>query len=116
MRIDGIEILSDADVGVALWRKFNKASSDLQLSQKAADKYEETLVKDVEFVKKGKKPSTVVGARIYIICLLTGQARGQRNIAWAVGSSEQGIREVYKIMAGRERRNPSVRNKINSNS
>lgn len=113
MRIDGIEILCDADVKRALRQKFHKAANKLTLSNKAVEKFEETAEADVEIVKKGRRPSAVVAARIYIIGLLAGEARTQRKVAWAAGSSEQLVRELYHVM--KERREPRVRNRANSN-
>ena len=101
MRIEGIEILSEADMGPALRLKFSRIAREMDLSQKAMEKYEETINEDVELVKKGRKPSMVVGARAYIICLLIGEPRGQRQIAWTIGCSEASIRNIYQIMTGR---------------
>jgi transcription initiation factor TFIIIB Brf1 subunit/transcription initiation factor TFIIB len=101
MHIDGIEILSDEDIKKALMQKFTRAAGDLKLSEKATWKYKQTIKEDIEYVKQGKKPSAVVAARIYVISLLIGESRGQRTIAWTVGSCEQSVSELYRIMAGR---------------
>ncbi len=105
MHIDGIEILNDADIGCAMFHKFNRAASELKLSQKAGDKFDETLHKDVELVKKGNMPKGVVAGRLYIICLLTGQARGQQEVAQACGTTEYSVRKYYKLMNTKKWRN-----------
>lgn len=102
MHIDGIEILKDEDIKRALLQKATRAANDLRLSEEAIQRYKRTLKEDIEFVKQGRKPSAVVAARLYIISLLIRESRGQRTIAWTVGSCEQSVRELYHQMTGRD--------------
>lgn len=101
MHIDGIKILSDEDIKEALRRKFQRAVEELKLSEKAIEKFEETVHEDVELIKKGRKPAGTTAARIYIISLLIGERRGQREIAWKLGTCEGTVRKIYHQLTGR---------------
>ena len=113
MKIDGVQILCDLDVETALRQMFNKTADDLGLSTKAIEKFEKTINEDVAFIKKGKKPSTIIGARIYLITLLIGEPRTQKKVVWVTKSCEASIREMYKLMTGRGKLNVRNRSKLN---
>ena len=100
MKIDGIEGLCNADVKRALRQMFHRVANELKLDAKALEKYEEYLEEDMKFIAKGSYPKGIVAGRLYIVCLLTGHHRGQREIAKACGTTETSVRKYYKLMKG----------------
>ncbi len=101
LKIDGMEILCDTDLNIALRKKFHRAANDLNHSKEVLEKVEETIQEDVELLKKNFKPRPVVAARIYIIGLLLRETRSQDKIAKAVGTGTSSLYKLYKIMTNR---------------
>jgi len=100
MHIAGIKILNDADIEEGIRKMFNEAADSLKLDDKTQEKYEEYVEENVQFIKKGSMPRGIVAGTIYIVCLLTGQHRGQKEIAEACGTTETSVRKYYKLMKG----------------
>jgi len=106
MKIDGIEILSGADIRRALLLKFLKFADQLELSYGAITLFNSTIEEDMDLVKQGKGSTVVVASRIYTICLLSGERRTQKRISIAmncsIGALSKLYREVRKKSQGRE--------------
>lgn len=100
MHIAGIKILGGDDIERGIRILFLEAADSLKLDEKAREKYEEYVKENVMFIKKGSYPKGIVAATVYVISLLTGQARGQREVAQACGTTEYAIRKYYKLMKG----------------
>ena len=98
MRIEGIEILCEADMKRALRMNFHRVANEMGLSSKVVEKFEETIREDLKLVRQGRKSSGVVAARIYIIGLLLGEPRTQRKIALAAGCTVPTIGKYYQLM------------------
>ncbi len=101
MRIEGIEILNDADLKKGLRHKFYRVAKELNYSKVVREKFEEMAWQDVQLVKESWSPSAVVGARMYIIGLLNGEARSQNKLAHTAGTSPASISKLYQVMGKR---------------
>lgn len=98
MKIGDMTVLFDSDFEFALNKMFLRLAKRLDLSNKVRKKYKETIAEDILLVKGGKRPSTVVAARIYLIGLSLNETRSQILIGRYADVSETTIRNMYKIM------------------
>ncbi len=97
MKIDGMEILGAADIRRALLLKFLKFADVLELSYSAITLFNPTIEDDVELIKQGHGSTVVVAARIYTICLLSGERRSQKKISIATHCSIGALSKLYRF-------------------
>jgi len=114
MRIEGMEVLNDADFEEAMKAKALRMMLALKMSNEAVARYAETVKEDIAFVRAGKRPDAIVAARIYRIGLLCRESRTQEKIFIETGVSPTTIRLYFHEM--QKGRNLNARNRANSDS
>ena len=96
MQIEGIEILCDEDIQVVMVQIFSRVSDELAFGFSAIPLFKETLNEDVAFFKKGFKLQGIVAARLYIVGLLLGSHRSQKEIAKQCNVCSGTLKKYYK--------------------
>lgn len=98
MKIEGIEILNDEDLEIALKLKFSRAARMLGLSNNTIQKHNTEISKDVDLIHQGKKPSVIVAVRLYKISQELNEKRSQEQIAILCDVSTAGMRGTYNTI------------------
>jgi len=104
MKIDGIEILCDADIRRALVLKFYKFADQFNYSDRIIELFEATLQDDAELIKRGHGSTVVVAARIYTTGLSSGERISQKRTSIAMNCSIGALSKLYRFKRKKNRR------------